>query len=156
MQIYAEQDDLVKLKSLAEQTMSLFASDRVTSDYLTWANDPDRKPRGPAATSTTSIESLEIAARQDPSPETFLNLSLAYEQAGRHDDCISAARSALKLKPDYAEAYNNIAVGYNGLKNWDAAIQAAQQALKLKPDYSLARNNLNWTLSQRRRHPALH
>ena len=59
------------------------------------------------------------------------------------------AREALKLRPDYAEAYNNIAAGYEGLHDWDRAIEAAQKAVSLKPDFQLAKNNLAWAQQQR-------
>ena len=88
--------------------------------------------------------------KRNPSPEGFLNLSLLYDQAGRHRECIAAASEALKLRPGYAEAYNNIAAGYEALGRWDEAIQAAQQAIKLKPGFQLARNNLQYSLDQKR------
>ena len=56
----------------------------------------------------------------------------------------------MKLKPDYADAYNNIAAAYSALHLWDFAIAAAQEALRIRPDYQLARNNLNWALEQKR------
>jgi hypothetical protein len=83
-------------------------------------------------------------------PEPWLSLSLFYHQAGRYADSIAAATTALRLKPDYAEAYNNICTAYGGLKMWNQAIQAAQEALKLKPDFPLARNNLAWAEQQQR------
>jgi tetratricopeptide (TPR) repeat protein len=82
--------------------------------------------------------------------EDYLSLSLQYHRNKQYRECIDAARQALKLKPDYAEAYNNIAAGYESLQQWDEAIQAAQQALKLKPDFELARNNLLYSLEQKR------
>ncbi len=79
----------------------------------------------------------------DPSPETYLNLSLAYYNNGKFKECITAAKKSLELKPDYALAYNNICSAYNELQQWDLAIEACNQALKIKPDYDLATNNLN-------------
>lgn len=90
------------------------------------------------------------AAASDLTPEDYLDLSLRYHQAGRYEDCIKAAQQALRLRPDYAEAYNNIAAAYEALKDWDRAIAAAREAVRLRPDFALARNNLAYSLEQKR------
>src|SRR5579863_470411 len=99
------------------------------------------------------VAAAEALAQRDPTPENYLELSLAYDRAGRFQDCIRAARQALKLRPDYAEAWNNIAAGYEALADWDEAIQAAEIAVKLKPDFQLAKNNLAYSIEQKRRSP---
>jgi lipoprotein NlpI len=48
----------------------------------------------------------------------------------------------LKIRPDYAEAYNNICSAYIKLEEYEKAIEACNHALKIKPDYELAKNNL--------------
>jgi protein O-mannosyl-transferase len=96
---------------------------------------------------------LEHLAETQPTAENYLNLSLRYDRLGRYNDCIRAAREALKHKPDYAEAYNNIAAGYESLGDWDEAIKAAHEALRLRPDFELARNNLAWSEQQKLRQP---
>jgi tetratricopeptide (TPR) repeat protein len=73
-----------------------------------------------------------------------------YHQAGRFQDCIDAAKKALKLKPDYAEAYNNIAAANEALGRWDDAIDAARHALRIDPNLQLAKNNLAWSESQKK------
>jgi tetratricopeptide (TPR) repeat protein len=83
-------------------------------------------------------------------PEYYLNRSLEYYQAGEFSECIAAAREALKLKPDMAEAFNNIAAGYASMRMWSEAIGAAAEAVRLRPDFQLARNNLAWAEEQRR------
>jgi len=80
-------------------------------------------------------------------PQSYLTLSLQYYEAGQYERCIEVSREALKMKPDYAPAYNNICAAYNELKMWDKGIAACQQALKIEPGFQLARNNLNWALS---------
>jgi len=77
-----------------------------------------------------------------------LNLSLAYYNVGKYQDCIDAAYKALEYQPDFAEAYNNICSAHNELKQWDLAVDACSKALQYKPDYQLAKNNLNWAKSQ--------
>ena len=68
----------------------------------------------------------------------------------RYQESIAASKEALKLKPDYAEAYNNIAASNQAMGRWDEAIQAAQEAVKLKPEFQLAKNNLQYSLNQKR------
>lgn len=84
-------------------------------------------------------------------PEDWLNASLVDEQSGQHQKCIEDAQRALKLRPDYAEAYNNMAAAYSSMRQWDQAISAAQTAIRLRPDFQLAKNNLAWALSQKKR-----
>jgi protein O-mannosyl-transferase len=84
-------------------------------------------------------------------PENWLNASLRANQAGRFEESIQDARAALRLRPNYAEAYNNIAAGYESLGKWDEAIAAAKEALRINPNYQLAKNNLVWSLGQKRK-----
>ena len=59
------------------------------------------------------------------------------------------AEEALKLRPDYAEAYNNIAAGHNAIGEWDEGIAAAERALQIKPDFAVARANLAYARAQK-------
>ena len=95
----------------------------------------------------------QVAQASPKTAEDWLNLSLHDNQAGLFQKSIQDAREALKLRPDYAEAYNNIAAGYEGLHDWDRAIEAARKAVSLKPDFQLAKNNLAWAQQQRNVQP---
>jgi protein O-mannosyl-transferase len=89
-------------------------------------------------------------AVKDPvTAEEFLNLSLAFYQAGEYKKCIEAGKKAIALKPDYADAYNNIGAAYNQLKEWDKGIEACKQALRINPQHQLAKGNLNWALQEK-------
>jgi tetratricopeptide (TPR) repeat protein len=92
-----------------------------------------------------------MAAGGEPrSAEDWLNASLKDNQEGKYEESIADARKALKLRPDYAEAYNNIAAGCSSLGRWDEAIAAATEAIRLKPDFQLAKNNLAWAISKKK------
>jgi tetratricopeptide (TPR) repeat protein len=84
-------------------------------------------------------------------PENWLNASLRANQAGHFEESIQDARAALRLRPNYAEAYNNIAAGYESLGQWDEAIAASKEALRINPNYQLAKNNLSWSLEQKKK-----
>jgi tetratricopeptide (TPR) repeat protein len=79
----------------------------------------------------------------------WLNVSFESFNQGRFGDSIDAARQALTLNPDYAEAYNNVAAAHAALARWDDAIHAARQAISLKPDFQLAKNNLAWATTEK-------
>ena len=113
----------------------------------TQKNDKSAPAQAGSLSVTPSADSLVSSTM---TAEQWLNLSLYAYQHGRYLESIAAAQTALKLKPDYADAYNNIAAAYSALHLWDLAIAAAQEALRLKPDFPLARNNLNWALEQKR------
>jgi tetratricopeptide (TPR) repeat protein len=101
-----------------------------------------------------SLAQMSVAAQRlpaKPTPESYLDLSLHEYQAGRFEKSITAAKKALELRPNYAEAYNNIAAAYNSMAKWDEGIQAALQAVRLKPDYQLAKNNMMWAVSQKQK-----
>jgi tetratricopeptide (TPR) repeat protein len=83
-----------------------------------------------------------------PSAENFLNLSVTYCQAKRYEDCIVAARKALELRPEYAEAYNNICVANNMLGRFAEGKKAGQEAVRLAPNIPLFQNNLKWSLDE--------
>jgi tetratricopeptide (TPR) repeat protein len=79
----------------------------------------------------------------------FLDESLRLNQAGKYQQSIAAARNALLLNPNSAEAWNNIAANDEALQRWEDAIAAARKAIALKPDFQLAKNNLAWSLAQK-------
>ena len=79
-----------------------------------------------------------------PTPESYLTLSLERYREGRYSESIDAARAALRLKRDYAEAWNNIGAAYNKLGRYEEAAAACEEALRYKPDFELARNNLQY------------
>src|SRR5438876_3369735 len=77
-------------------------------------------------------------------PEYYLDLSLQDYREGRYPESIAASRAALKLRPNYAEAWNNIGAAYDKLGRYEEAVAACEQALRYKPDFELARNNLTY------------
>lgn len=98
----------------------------------------------------TSEKAGKAPQATNSTPEDWLNASLRDNQAGQFEKSIQDARAALRLRPNYAEAYNNIAASYAAMGKWDEAVSAAQTAVRLKPDFQLARNNLAWALSQKK------
>lgn len=102
-------------------------------------------PAGMLATPTAVATGPNVALAQ-----AHLNKSFQACRDKKPQLCIAEAREAIRLLPNFPEAYNNIAAANESLGRWDEAIEAATQALRLKPDFQLAKNNLAWSLSQKK------
>jgi tetratricopeptide (TPR) repeat protein len=141
MRVFADAGMTKELQALTADTLRIVPGDPTA---LLFGQMPTQ-----GAIPVDTVGKAEIAVRERATPENFLNLSLAYSLAGKFRESIDAAQRALKLRPEYAEAWNNVAAGYESLGEWDAAIQAAESAIKLKPDFQLARNNLAYSKAQK-------
>ncbi|RUT10017.1 hypothetical protein DSM106972_005120 [Dulcicalothrix desertica PCC 7102] len=70
------------------------------------------------------------------------NLGNIFEEQGFLNTAVDFYKQALRLKPDYAEAYYNLGNVLQKQGKLDAAIEFYQQALRLKSDYAEAYYNL--------------
>jgi len=95
-------------------------------------------------TKASSLASLLETIDQFPTPENYLELSLAYYYASEYEKCIEACEKALESDPEFVLAYNNICSAYNKLEQWEKAIEACHKALKINPEFELAKGNLSW------------
>jgi len=102
------------------------------------------------AKNKTSINDvLELEISKNPSAEKYLDLSLKHYNNEEFKKCISAAKNALKLNPNYTAAYNNIGMAYFELLDYENSIKAFNKALELEPNNKLAKNNLAISNSQK-------
>ena len=140
MESYAAQGNAKDLKQLAQETMARFPGDSTAASWLARAS---------------TLPAPALAAAVPPAPhataDDYITQSLVMYRAGKFNECITAAREALKLKPDYAEAWNNIGAAYNAMGQWDQGMAAEFQALRLKPDFQLAKNNLALAQSEKQK-----
>ena len=81
--------------------------------------------------------------------ERFPNSVVLYNIAGacnaglmQFDAAIRSYKMALKINPDYADAYSNMGNALKDKGDLEAAIQSYKQALKIKPDYAQAYSNM--------------
>ncbi len=118
------------------QALSINPNLQIAKNNLAWFLSEQHKPVADAPTTRTTADQL-------------LNASLEAYKAGNFPASVAAAKGALQLRPNYAEAWNNIAAAEASMKHWDAAIDAANKAVALKPDFQLAKNNLAWALSEK-------
>jgi tetratricopeptide (TPR) repeat protein len=138
MTIYSENYQWEELKRVANETLAILPGDMTAKSFLDIA----------LAKKTQTDRALELA-QHNPTADNFLSLSLQYYRDAEYEKCIDAARQSLKLKADYAEAWNNIGSAYNQLGQFDSAQTALQRALRLKPGYELAQNNLKDVLGRK-------
>ena len=64
-------------------------------------------------------------------------------EKGDLEAAIENYKQALKIKPDYVQAYNNIGIALKDKGDLEAAIESYKQALKIKPDYAEVYRNLS-------------
>ena len=76
------------------------------------------------------------------------NLGLALADQGKLDEAEYHYREAIRIQPDYAEAYNNLGIVLRDLSKFDGALACWEEALRLKPQYAAPRLNraLVWLL----------
>lgn len=86
---------------------------------------------------------------KQPTAEEYLDLSLSSYNLGIYDKCIEFCNRALKLKPNYADAYSNMAAAYNKLERWDDGVAASKKALEIDPNHKFAKGNLEWALREK-------
>jgi tetratricopeptide (TPR) repeat protein len=97
-------------------------------------------PAPPGGKDERAVRSIN--ARSD------LDLSLLLATMRRYEDSIRAAREALALTPDSAEALANIGSADAALGRWKEAREDAEQALRLDPDSEAARSVLAVAVSK--------
>ncbi len=137
MQVYQDEQDWPSLAQLANETLRVLPGDATAQGYLN--NSSGKKSK------------IDIAigeAKQHPSAENYIALSVLYYNSKDYDKCIDASQEAIKLSPDNSIAYNNLGSAYNMQGEWKKAKQAFEHALKLNPDFSLAKNNYALAVKQ--------
>lgn len=70
--------------------------------------------------------------------EELFNRGNYYRNKGDYDRAIAAYTEAIRLKPDYAFAFNNRGVSHNKKGEYDLAIADYTEAIRLKPDASFS------------------
>ena len=70
------------------------------------------------------------------------------------DAAIVSYKKALKIKPDYAEAYYNMGIALDNKDDQEASIKSYEQAIKFNPQYADAYNNMGLAMNHKGFHDA--
>ena len=77
-----------------------------------------------------------------PFPLAYNNMGMVQLENKKYDDALRSFEQALKLKPQYADAFYNMGVAYHHQGDREKAIASYRQAIRVKPDYLDAYINL--------------
>jgi tetratricopeptide (TPR) repeat protein len=72
---------------------------------------------------------------QKPTAKTFFEIGVKKSENAEYSEALDAFKQAIKLKPDYAEAYYNLGHIYFNLHRYTEAADAYKAAVKAKPAY---------------------
>ncbi|HEV7682282.1 MAG TPA: tetratricopeptide repeat protein [Pyrinomonadaceae bacterium] len=91
-----------------------------------------------------AADSYRQAIRLDPynAADAQYALGLVYRDWGRPEEEIQAYKQAIKLKPDYASAYERLGSRYLKSKKFPEAIETFKQLVALKPGDANVPNNM--------------
>ena len=85
------------------------------------------------------------------SARAWFSVGVLFYLQEKHEDAIAAYDQAIRLKPDFAKAYNNRGIAKDELGRHEDAIADHNQAIRLKPDLAEAysnRGNVNGNLGR--------
>jgi hypothetical protein len=74
------------------------------------------------------------------------NLAMALGAAGKVEEAVNIAKTAVEMKSDYAEGFNTLGNLLADLGRYDDAAAAFGRAIQLRPDYAVAHWNLSLIL----------
>jgi tetratricopeptide (TPR) repeat protein len=131
MDVMSQRHEWTTLKQFANETLRLSP------------NDPDgQSSLQVAQAAIDEVGKAETVATAEPSIDHYLNLSVLYYETQRYEDCIKAAREALRINPNLGEAYSNIASAYHRMGKLDETIAALQEEVRINPNLRSAKKNL--------------
>jgi tetratricopeptide (TPR) repeat protein len=91
-----------------------------------------------------SIEAFRQEIKLQPSSVAYHFLGNGYYFTEKLDDAVAAYREAIRLTPNYEEAYLELGKVYNRLGRHGDAIDSYQHALKIQPDNVIAHVGLGF------------
>jgi len=79
---------------------------------------------------------------QPDSLDTYKNLSVTHERAGRLDEAVACDRKVIELNPQLVQAHRHLGSLLRKQERWDEAISALEQALRIQPNLTDTLNDL--------------
>jgi protein O-GlcNAc transferase len=160
----AKNGQLEEAKNIYEDILQKFSKNkkaRIALQLL--AESATVAPQDPPSEQLQSIINLynqgqlqQALSESSQMLERFPNSIVLYNIVGasnaglmQFDDAIDSYKQALKIKPDYAEAYNNMGVVLMDKGEPMAAIDSYKKALQFKPNYAEAYYNMGAALQDK-------
>ncbi len=97
------------------------------------------------------LEVARDAVTRSPTPDNYVNLSLALYEAGDFPGSAQAAGQAVALNPNYGVAWNNLAAAYNKTGEFEKAEAAGKRAVELQPQDALSKGNYAFAVASAQR-----
>ena len=126
------------------------AMDRLRVRYLNVALTAVLHP-APVSARRAAIEQKAAAKAAPAVQEEELTAQQWFERgfaATDVDEKLRFYNEAIRLKPDYADAFNNRGLARRAKGNVEGALQDFSEAIRLKPDYAVAFNNRGFVCSE--------
>ena len=89
----------------------------------------------------------------DDNSYKWLNYGIQNLRAIRIDEAVNALNKAIKLKPDFYQAYYVLGLVLQGQEKYQEAIAAYEQATKIRPDYYKAWREQSEALANLKKYP---
>ena len=121
----------------------LAAMEKLRTKFLNINPEAVPHPATPVA-QQAAVEQKTIAQAAPPVPETQLTAQEYFERAysvNDPDEEIRLNSEAIRLQPDFAEAFNNRGIAHQAKGDLETAIRDYDQAIRFRPDYADAYNN---------------
>jgi tetratricopeptide (TPR) repeat protein len=122
------------------------AIDRLVKRFLNIPLDAVLHPlsqnaRKGAEAQQAALEKTETVTEKELSAEEWFEKGYKAGEAKDHVEAIHCYTEAIRLKPDYVDAFNNRGIARKDKGDLDGAIRDSNEAIRLQPHYANAFNN---------------
>jgi adenylate cyclase len=132
------QDTNIEARQYFEKSIAIdpkFTRAYASLAFLHVANVNTHFVDDPAKTTNLALKYAQQALKLDDAvPQIYFALTSIYQNMNRLEDGISAARKAIALDPNYADAYANLALVLNFDGQYSKALQSIDYAMRLNPE----------------------
>jgi Ca-activated chloride channel family protein len=91
---------------------------------------------------STSVPSIIANAPQNQDALTYYQQGVALLTAEKFEEAVKVFSLAIKLKPDYADAYDRLGEAYSQIDEFKKALDAYKKVVRYQPNSALAYSNL--------------